>query len=54
MVLELTRTLSLSAPMLLAVVGATVVSRRLDLRSIYSARLSPDQSAEVDPGTAQG
>jgi len=40
MVMELTRTITLSAPMLLAVVGATLISRRLDLRSIYSARLS--------------
>ncbi len=46
MVLELTSTLTLAAPMLLAVVGATLVSRHLDLRSIYSARLSPGSHDE--------
>jgi hypothetical protein len=28
-------------PILVAAVGATVVSRRFEMRSIYSARLSP-------------
>jgi H+/Cl- antiporter ClcA len=54
MVMELTRTLSISAPMLLAVVGATVVSRRLDLRSIYSARLSPEGPAPAERGPTAG
>ncbi|MHB1555302.1 MAG: chloride channel protein [Acidimicrobiales bacterium] len=41
MTLELTHTLAITAPILVAAVGATVVSRRLEIRSIYSARLSP-------------
>jgi chloride channel protein, CIC family len=47
-VLELTRHFdTLMAPTLLAVVGATVVARRLGSPSIYSARLSPE--AETVP-----
>ncbi len=41
MTLELTHSLAITAPILVAAVGATVVSRRLEIRSIYSARLSP-------------
>jgi len=42
MMLELThRAEGLLVPILLAVVGATVVSRRMGAQSIYSARLSP-------------
>jgi CIC family chloride channel protein len=41
MTLELTHTIAVTAPILVAAVGATIVSRRLDTRSIYSARLSP-------------
>jgi len=41
MTIELTGTTVILAPILLAAVGATLVSRRFDLRSIYSARLSP-------------
>lgn len=44
MTLELTRTLAVTAPILVAAVGATVVSRRLEIRSIYSGRLSPEPS----------
>lgn len=47
-VLELTRHFdSLMAPTLIAVVGATVVARRLGAHSIYSARLQPDPDAEI-------
>ncbi len=41
MTIELTRTIAITAPILIAAVGATLISRRFDLRSIYSARLSP-------------
>jgi len=41
MTIELTGTTVILAPILIAAVGATLVSRRFDLRSIYSARLSP-------------
>lgn len=50
MMAELTRSLPLMAPILLAAVGATLVSRRLDLRSIYSARISPP----ADPAPPAG
>jgi len=40
MTVELTHTITITAPILIAAVGATVVSRRIDTRSIYSARLS--------------
>ncbi|TAN27495.1 MAG: hypothetical protein EPN30_03740 [Actinomycetota bacterium] len=40
--LELTRTTTaIMVPILIAVVGATVVARHLDVRSIYTARLAP-------------
>jgi chloride channel protein, CIC family len=46
LVLELTRTFdSLMAPTLVAVIEATIVSRRLGAPSIYSARLRPDPDA---------
>ena len=41
MVIELTHTVNLVAPMVLAAISATLVSRHLNLRSIYSARLPP-------------
>ena len=41
MMIELTHSVNLVAPMVLAAVAATLVSRRFDLRSIYSARLPP-------------
>jgi H+/Cl- antiporter ClcA len=41
MLIELTHTVTLVAPMVLAAVSATLVSRRFNLRSIYSARLPP-------------
>ena len=37
-------------PMLVAVVGATLVARRFNLRSIYSSRLSPELPHREDPG----
>ncbi len=52
MVIELTRNVTLSAPMVLAVVGATLISRRLDLRSIYSARLSTPRPESATPTEA--
>jgi chloride channel protein, CIC family len=46
LVLELTRNFdSLMAPTLLAVIEATVITRRLGAPSIYSARLRPDPDA---------
>jgi CIC family chloride channel protein len=41
MVIELTGTVAITAPAVLAVAGATAVSRRLDTRSVYSGRLPP-------------
>lgn len=53
MVLELAHfTDTLMVPILLAVVGATVVSRRMGLQSIYSARL--DAGAVIHPGDGPG
>lgn len=34
--------LNMVVPILLAVIGATIISRKMDIRSIYSARLSPE------------
>ena len=42
MTIELTHSLAVTAPVLVAAVGASLVSRRLEMRSIYSARLSPE------------
>jgi H+/Cl- antiporter ClcA len=50
MTLELTHTLAITAPILLAAVGANLVARRLDLRSIYSARLTPRRAAPPEDG----
>jgi chloride channel protein, CIC family len=48
LVLELSRHLDdLMVPTLVAVVGATVVARRLGAASIYSARLAPEPGLEV-------
>lgn len=50
LMLELTRHFdALMVPMLVAVVEATIVSRRLGAHSIYSARLAEDPSVEVNP-----
>jgi H+/Cl- antiporter ClcA len=50
LMLELTRHFdALMVPMLVAVVEATIVSRRLGAQSIYSARLAEDPSAHVNP-----
>jgi CIC family chloride channel protein len=51
MAIELTHSLTATAPILLAAVGATIVARRLELRSIYSARLpaTPPGPAEPPP-----
>ncbi|HET9719031.1 MAG TPA: chloride channel protein [Solirubrobacteraceae bacterium] len=50
LMLELTRHFdALMVPMLLAVVEATIVSRRLGAQSIYSARLKEDPSTQVNP-----
>lgn len=51
MTVELTRTVSVTVPILIAAVGATLVSRRMELRSIYSARLSPPDG-HADPPVA--
>lgn len=54
MVLELAHfTDTLMVPILLAVVGATVVSRRMGLQSIYSARLDVGALAPLTPDQAQ-
>jgi CIC family chloride channel protein len=50
MTLELTHTIAVTAPIVVAAVGATLVSRRLEMRSIYSARLTP--SSPADEGAA--
>ena len=53
LVLELTRNSdSLTAPMLLAVIEATVIARRLGAPSIYSARLRPDPDASTPAAAA--
>jgi CIC family chloride channel protein len=50
LMLELTRHFdALMVPMLVAVVEATIVSRRLGAQSIYSARLKKDPGAPVNP-----
>lgn len=50
LMLELTRHIdALMVPMLLAVVEATIVSRRLGAQSIYSARLKQDPTVQVNP-----
>jgi H+/Cl- antiporter ClcA len=50
LVLELTRHFdALMVPTLIAVVGATVVARRLGAHSIYSARLPSDPALELRP-----
>lgn len=48
--IELTNNDATMVPMLVAVVGATLVARRFNLRSIYSARLSPELPHREDPG----
>jgi H+/Cl- antiporter ClcA len=51
LVLELTRrTDALMVPTLLAIVGATVVARRLGAPSIYSARLGADERDDGGAG----
>lgn len=55
MTLELTHTIAVTAPVLVTAVGATIVSRRLEMRSIYSARLSapvPAPAREPEGGAA--
>ncbi len=55
LVLELTRyTDSIMVPMLLAVAGATLVSRYIDPRSIYSARIVRAEKDAKPPGKAAG
>jgi len=54
MTLELTHTLAVTAPILLAAVGATIVSRHLDLRSIYSARLAPLTAGAAEAPAGEG
>jgi len=49
MTVELTGAVAFTVPILLASVGATVVSRRLETRSIYSARLTPIRQAQTKP-----
>lgn len=50
-VIELTgRGLDTIVPILIAVVGATLTARHLNLRSIYSARLGPDLPAQDERG----
>jgi H+/Cl- antiporter ClcA len=50
LMLELTRHFdALMVPMLVAVVEATIVSRRLGAQSIYSARLKEDPGVSVNP-----
>lgn len=50
LMLELTRHFdALMVPMLVAVVEATIVSRRLGAQSIYSARLGEDSELDVNP-----
>jgi chloride channel protein, CIC family len=47
MVLELTRHVDATmVPMLLAVAGAMLVARRLELKSVYSMRISPDETPD--------
>jgi H+/Cl- antiporter ClcA len=49
--IELTNNIDAAmVPMLVAVVGATLVARRLNLRSIYSARLSPELPHREEAG----
>lgn len=52
MTLELTHTISVTAPILVAAVGATLISRRLETRSIYSGRLAPSVLPR-DPPTGE-
>jgi hypothetical protein len=50
LILELTRHFdALAVPMLIAVVEATIVSRRLGSQSIYSARLPDDPGVAYNP-----
>lgn len=50
LILELTRHFdALMVPMLVAVVEATIVARRLGAQSIYSARLAEDPAVDVNP-----
>jgi H+/Cl- antiporter ClcA len=49
MTVELTGAAPVTVPILLASVGATVVSRKLETRSIYSARLAPMRRAPAEP-----
>jgi len=52
MTLELTHTIAVTAPILVAAVGATLISRRLETRSIYSGRLAPSVLPR-DPPTGE-
>lgn len=49
MTVELTGATAITVPILLASVGATIVSRRLETRSIYSARLTPMRPTPTRP-----
>ncbi|WP_053959876.1 chloride channel protein [Sulfobacillus thermosulfidooxidans] len=52
-ILELTRNIQgIMVPMLLAVVGATLTARHFNLRSIYSARLNPEQGEPLPQKSA--
>jgi CIC family chloride channel protein len=47
-VLELTNeTVPIVVPIVLAIAGATIVSRRFEMRSIYSSRISPSKRPEL-------
>jgi H+/Cl- antiporter ClcA len=52
-IIELTYTTAgVMVPVLIAVVGATLVARRFDLRSIYTARSAPPLATAPDPSRA--
>lgn len=52
MAIELTHTIAISVPIIFAAVGATLVSRRMKLRSVYSARLNTPQPPAFAEGEA--
>ncbi len=49
MTVELTGAVPITVPIVLASIGATVVSRRLETRSIYSGRLEPIRQVDTEP-----
>lgn len=49
MAIELTGTIAITAPIVVAVAGATVLSRRLNPTSVYSGRLPPPHRRHTQP-----